>query len=416
LSSTDKSILFLSKKKGSLTEMVDKDNLEISIADIIVTVGNNQFDLAQSRIGTQKFGTHVDSVLKSNKMKVINQIVFNELITGDKLKESGINTDTNIQLPSFLFGQHKIYEFADEKRKKYFVSVEIANTGDVDGIVKASLMGGGGGRGAGGGGGGGGSRGMSSSFEEIYLIPKGANVQVGIVINNAPRMMQIHTYLSKNVPSDILFPLADFEEAPAGFKVQEGLTFLVKEITWVAANELVVDNEDPGFSVVNTAGKKTLKEYILSSRDEEESEMDGSEYKTLSFWRPAPRWTPVLNAMAFGLYTKSVYYKKPGEGNAKARFTAQLTETGRYNLYAMIPPMNFGNFGRNRNNQEEGNYSFLVYHDDGEQEVIVPLDKEEWEWAFLGEFYFSNGEAIVELSDKSTKNIVIADAVKWVKL
>lgn len=432
LSSTDKSILFLSKNKGSLTEMVDKDNLEISIADIIVTVGNNQFALAQSRIGTQKFGMYVDSLLKANKMKVINKNVLNELITGDKQKKSVINTDTIIQLPSFLFGQYKIYEFADEKRKKYFVSVEIANTGTVDGIVKASLFGGGGRGGRGGGGGGGGGRGagggeggggrmggggggMSSSFEEIYLIPKGANVQVGIVINNAPRMMMVHTYLSKNVPSDIRFPLADFDEAPAGFIVKEGLTLLDKEITWVAANEVVVDNEDQGFSVVNTVGKKTLKEYILSSRDEED-EINGSEYKSLSFWRPAPRWTPVLNSMAFGKYTKSIYYKKPGEGNAKAKFKAQLTETGRYKLYAMIPPKNFGNFGRNRNDNVDGDYSFIVYHDDGEQEVIVPLDKEEWEWAFLGEFYFSNGEAIVELSDKTTKNIVIADAVKWVKL
>ncbi|SMO77806.1 ABC-type transport system involved in multi-copper enzyme maturation, permease component [Saccharicrinis carchari] len=420
MSSTDKSILFLSKNTGSLNDMVDKDDLEISIADIIVTVGNNQFAMAQSRLGADRFSVFIDSLLKANKMSSIEHGQLNQIMTGSKEEKSIVDSDSNLRLPSFLFGQSNIYEFTDEKSKKYFVSVEVANRGDTDGIVKVSLLGGGGGRGRGGRGGGrgpGGGRrgGMSAGFEEIYHIPKGENVQVGIVVDNAPRMMQVHTYLSKNVPSYTRFPLADFEEAPAGFVVNEGVMALDREITLVADNELVVDNEDSGFSVVNTSGKKTLKEIILTSRDQED-EMDGSEYKSLSFWRPAPRWTPVLEAMAFGKYTKSLHYKKSGEGGARARFAAQLTQTGRYKVYAMIPPLNFGEFRRNNNRLKEATFSFTVYHDDGEEEMEVPLTDEGWRWASLGEFYFSDGEAVVEISDKTAKRFVIADAVKWVKL
>ncbi|MGQ1787469.1 MULTISPECIES: golvesin C-terminal-like domain-containing protein [unclassified Saccharicrinis] len=423
MSSTDKSILFLNKNKGSLKELVDKDDLEISIADIIVTVGNNQFAIAQSRVGVDNFSTYIDSLLGANKMKVIDQGILNELITGDKHGKNTIDAETSIALPSFLFGESQIYEFKDGNRKRYYVSIEVANQGETDGIVKASLFGGrsgrdgggsrGGGGNRGGGGPGGGRGGMTSSFEEIYLIEKGQNVQIGIVLDNAPRMMSIHTYLSKNVPSDVRFPMADFEEAPAGFSALVGKTPLKKEIKLTQPNEIIVDNENEGFSVVNTSGRKTLKEMILTSQDEENEE-NGSEYKTLSFFRPPARWTPVLNSLAFGEYTKSVSYKKAGDGNAVAQFKAKLGETGRYNLYAMIPSQRLGNF-RGRD-PKDAVYTFTVYHDDGQDMVEVPVDQDDADWAFLGEYYFSEGDAVVELSDKTTKRVVIADAVKWVKL
>ena len=325
LSSTDKSILFLNKNAASLNELADKDDLDISVADIIVTVGNNQFAIAQSRVGIDQFSTYIDSLLGANKMSVIDKTVLNELVTGNKNNEKDINSDSHVQLPSFLFGNSQIYAFKDGNRKRYYASVEIANKGEVDGIVKISLMGGrggggGGNRGGGGPGGGPGGPGgpppgpgsMTASFEEIYLIEKGENVKIGIVLDNAPRMMSIHTYLSKNVPSDIRFPLADFDEAPSSFVAGVGKIPLDREIKLIEDKEVVVDNEDEGFSVVNTTGRKTLKEIILSSRADEEEE-NGSEYKTLSFWRPAARWTPVLNSMAFGEFTKSFSYKKSGD-------------------------------------------------------------------------------------------------------
>ncbi|GAF02313.1 golvesin C-terminal-like domain-containing protein [Saccharicrinis fermentans] len=410
MSSTDKSILFLNKNKGSLKELADKEDLEISIADIMVTVGNNQFAIAQSRVGVDNFSIYIDSLLRTHQMQLIGQASVNKLITGDDGAESTINTNANVELPSFLFGKSQAYEFIDGNRKRYYVSIEVANKGETNGIIKASLQGGRGGRG---GRGGGGRRGMSTSFEEIYLIEKGENVRIGIVVDNAPRMMSIHTYLSKNVPSDTRFPVADFKEAPVGFQAHVGKMPLDKEVSIIQANETIVDNEDEGFSVVNTSGRKTLKEVILTMQDEENVE-NGSEYKTLSFYRPATRWTPVLNSMSFGEFTKSVYYKKAGDGNAVAQFKAKLDVTGRYNVYAMIPSQRLGNF-RGRD-PKDASYIFTVHHDDGEDLVEVPIDQDESEWAFLGEYYFSEGEAIVELSDKTTKRVVIADAVKWVKL
>ena len=55
-----------------------------------------------------------------------------------------------------------------------------------------------------------------------------------------------------------------------------------------------MDNEDEGFSVVNTKGRKTLRDFVLewNANNVDESE---SEYKTMYPWNPADRWTPVLN-------------------------------------------------------------------------------------------------------------------------
>ncbi|WP_143525006.1 golvesin C-terminal-like domain-containing protein [Labilibacter marinus] len=419
MSSTDKSILFLNKSKGSLKELADEEDLEISIADIIVTVGNNQFATAQSRIGSDKFSSFVDSLLQANAMQQIDQEILSQLISDDTEHGNTIDSDTDVELPSFLFGESKVYEFKDGNRKRFYVGLQVANKGNVDGIVKASIMGGRGGGGPRGGRGGGGpggppgGRGMTASYEEIYLIKKGQHVNIGIVLDKAPRMMSVHTYLSKNVPSDTRFPLADFEEAPSSFMPRIGITPLSRKIKLVQDNEIIVDNEHEGFSVVNTTGRKTLKEYILEMKDEENVE-NGSEYKTLSFFRPASRWTPVLNSFAFGEFTKSMSYKKAGDGNAVAQFKGQLSETGRYNVYAMVPSKRMGNF-RNQD-PKDATYTYKVYHDDGESEVKVPIDQDASDWAFLGEFYLSDGEAIVELSDLTTKRVVIADAVKWVKL
>ncbi len=423
LNSTDKSILYLNKNSKSLKELVDIEDLEINVADLMITVGSNQFAIAQSKVGIDDFGSYIDSLLKTNKFKLLDNNNLGNLLKDEELEVSSISTSSNLKLPSFIFGKSLMYEFTDDNRKKYFVSIEIANVGETDGVIKASLMGGGRGNRAGRGGRGGNRerrRGgdrkpgrMSAAFEETYFIEKGEHVRIGIVLNNAPRMLNVHTFLSKNLPSDARFPLADFEKAPNNFKAFVGKYKLDKKITLIEKNEVVVDNENEGFSVVNISGRKTLKEIIRASRDNDNKE-NGSEYKTLSFFRPAPRWTPVLNSMAFGEFTKSFSYKKAGEGNAKAQFKANLVETGRYNVYAMIPSQRIGNF-RNQD-PEDATYIFTVYHDDGEEEVEVAVDKDAASWVLLGEYYFSDGEAVVELSDKTAKNVVVADAVKWVKL
>jgi len=36
-------------------------------------------------------------------------------------------------------------------------------------------------------------------------------------------------------------------------------------------------------------------------------------------------------------------------------------------------------------------------------------------WNLLGSYYFSQGKAKIEITDKTNGNLIVADAVKWVK-
>ncbi len=419
LSGNDKSILFLKKNKKKLVELADEENLKVSIGDLMLSIGNRKFALAQQKIGVDNFSSFIDSLLKKNIGQIIPESAFNKVI-GEEDQNNEI--PTNINLPAFLFGNTNVYEFTNDNKKSYFISIEVANQGEADGLIKASVFGGGRGNRGGGPGGGppgpppGGSGGMTATFEDLFFIPKGKNAKIGIIISNAPRRMSLHTYLSQNVPSDMRISLADFTEAPKGLEAFSGVKIIDHDIKLVRKGEIVVDNEDEGFSVVNTKGRKTLRDYVLewNENNVDESEF---EYKTMYPWNPADRWTPVLNSSFFGKYTKSYVYKESGDGNAKAKFVAQLPESGRYNVYAMIPSRRMGAFGRpGRENTQKGSQLYTVYHDDGEDEVDIEIENDSEEWALLGEFYFSDGEAVVELSDKSERRVVIADAIKWVKL
>ncbi len=421
LSGNDKSILFLKKNKKKLVDLVDEENLKVSIGDLMLSIGNRQFALAQQKIGVDNFSSFIDSLLKTNLGKVIPEVEINKVVeVEDDTQKNQIPGE--IKLPAFLFGNTNVYEFTNDNKKSYFISIEVANRGEADGLIKASVFGGGRGNRGGGGPGGGpggpppGAGGMSASFEDLYFIPKGKNAKIGIIISNAPRMMSLHTYLSQNVPSDMRISLADFTQAPAGLQTFSGVKIIDQEIKLIRKGEVIVDNEDDGFSVVNTKGRKTLRDYV---QEWNENNIDDSEfeYKTMYPWNPADRWTPVLNSSFFGKYTKSYVYKESGDGNAKAKFVAQLPESGRYNVYAMIPSRRMGSFGRpGRDNAQNGSQIYTVYHDDGTDDVEVEIDSDSEEWALLGEFYFSDGEAVVELSDKSERRVVVADAIKWVKL
>ena len=59
-----------------------------------------------------------------------------------------------------------------------------------------------------------------------------------------------------------------------------------------------------------------------------------------------------------------------------------------------------------------GTFHYTVHHNDGVSPIDIDTSQSE-EWALLGSFYFSEGDAVVELSDKSDGRGVYADAIKW---
>ena len=73
----------------------------------------------------------------------------------------------------------------------------------------------------------------------------------------------------------------------------------------------------------------------------------------------------------------------------------------------------FGRRGRESEPNDE--YHYIVHHDDGNEEVVLNLKDTESGWNFLGNFYFSPGPAMIEITNQSSGQIVVADAVKFVR-
>ena len=72
---------------------------------------------------------------------------------------------------------------------------------------------------------------------------------------------------------------------------------------------------------------------------------------------------------------------------------------------------------RGQGNQRGGaqpveDFHFTIHHEDGVDEVELNAASADAGWNEIGTFYFSEGKAVIELSDKSKGRIVYADAVK----
>ena len=115
----------------------------------------------------------------------------------------------------------------------------------------------------------------------------------------------------------------------------------------------------------------------------------------------------------YGEYINSCMYKRAGNGNNKAEWTADIKRPGYYEVYVYIP----GQVGPPWMNRDERYQYYTVKHDDGEDEISIQASGRRSEgWTVLGSFYFSEGKAAVTLSDRGSGNrqMIFADAVKWV--
>ena len=257
------------------------------------------------------------------------------------------------------------------------------------------------------------SRSTSSSSNEInesYYIEGNSTYEIGIVCSNKPVMVTINTLTSQNIPSSLMSRFENYEESTkAPFHG-------IKKINILDNNEdIIVDNEDPGFSIEENIKEVKLKKLFKKT----EKTAPEEKYKSVTPWRPPARWTLTAKGDYYGKYIRSAYYIKGGEGNHKAIWKADIKKSGYYDVYFFKQAEQNFRFGFGRNNQRISspkiNYKVIVDSDDGEDNIDINISDNNEGWIFLGSYYFSQGEAKVILSNKSEATVIFADAVKWVK-
>ena len=396
----------LALTKQNLDEiLVDPERKEI-VNDVLKLKGAYLFKLIENKLETETFEKFISGLLKSNQFKDVKVARVIEDLKKNfnfDLEPEFNNWYQSMELPAYLFGSVESYKVLDKDRTRFQVIFKVTNQEPLNGIISVTFRLGGRGRMFGRGG-------MDQPEEKIYSIKGGQTVEIGVVLDEEPRMMEINTLISKNLPS---VKSQRFEELELKEKVlpYDGVRILDEPIKLVQPGEIIVDNEDPGFEVLSQPTQSFLKKLFNKKSAEDEEEYIG-----YNFWRPPSNWRLTTFSEFYGRYIQSAYYIKKGKGDKKVAWKTEIPESGTYDIYYYVSKMEM-RWGRHgdKKRSEYGQFHFSIQHDDGVDDALLDVDKAEKGWNFLGSFYVSQGETRVELTNESKGRLIYADAVKWVK-
>ena len=251
-----------------------------------------------------------------------------------------------------------------------------------------------------------------------FLIPAKSCKEIRVRNYTIPNFA-VELGLCCNLPDRISIIYNDTEKTE---KDWEGIRDADSSSFRVSPNEIVVDNEDVGFRLVKKGKHKKWGERFLKEQ----------EYKN---WAGVgDEWILVISSSSYGYKIKSAYCKKAGMGEEYAEWMVKIKEPGKYRVAVHIPEYLHatcvGSFLKN------ARLYYQVFSEEGDTYIELDLNEETPGWIDLGTYEFCEGNYFVRLSDKggtdlqpvtktrmlkvksdvTCSQIIIADAVKWIKV
>jgi ABC-type transport system involved in multi-copper enzyme maturation permease subunit len=397
--------------QDSTFEEILADPKQKSIVNNVIKLkGEVLFSIVQWKAGQEEFEKFLRKTLMDYRFKNISFEQFDQMLNdefGIELIPLMDKWFMATSLPGYLFSPIEAVKVKTGERMRTRVTLKVTNFSDTEGIVKFSFrLGGGGGPGRGFGRG---PAGGDAVDKLVYLEPHQTK-DLSYMLDADPRMVTINTMTSQNIPQMIMQNFRSIDEDSRGVPF-EGEIISDVPVRRQAPGEIIVDNEDPQFEVTVTDDISLLEKWIHSSSEGKQK------YSGMNYWRPPTNWTAVTNSDFFGEYVRSAYYIKSGDGSMKARWHVPVSEPGYYDVYYhMYKPRRFGRGGGGRQNEDRGEYQFLIHSDDGQEEQTLSIENAEEGWNHLGSFYFSPDTALIELTNRSESRIIFADAVRLLKL
>ena len=393
--------------ENSFAELLNDPGQLTIIDNVIKMKGEALFSVIKHKAGEEEFDEFMYGFLDKHKFQSTSIQDFNDdikrMFDVDLLPymEDWFNRK---QLPAYLIGPIDAVEVLDKDQLKTMIKFKITNAEPVEGIVSIQFM-------LGGGGGGRGFFGGPSSMNtvtKLVHLEGNQTKQVSYLLDAQPRRVSIKTLTSKNIPSELSFPFSNITEDKKAVPF-EGEQIVAIPVRIAENNEIIQDNEDNGFSIVQPEETSLLRKLLLT-----EDETKGK-YAGFNSWRPPRNWTATTSSGFYGKFIRSAYYIRSGEGDKKAVWKIPLEESGYYSVYTYITKENQRGPGRRGGNEVKGEYEYRIHHDEGDETASVDLKSADDGWNLLGSYYFSSGNVLVELSNKSQSRIVVADAVKIIK-
>ncbi len=422
-------------QKKNFKKLLGSDMANLAQRQVIDAKGKYFFTYLEAVAGSTEFMPFILAEIEKSKYKTLEFSQFSDdfrsrfNFSADSLASSWYVND---KLPGYLIGHVRVIEVQQDDRTRYQLLFDVSNPSSESGMVQISLRAGGrggmGGRGGGGSGMRGGSfalAGRNSATDKFLVVPAGQAMQVGYVLDDQPRAMTVNTMISTNLPNNISYPFPKLEQIK-GFEPIEGMRAIPLILTMSEPGEIIVDNEDTGFSTVGAATVSRMVKWLKINQANPDVP-----YESMRSWRPPTYWTPIIQSGFYGDFIRSAVYAKSGEGDQTVQWATLITKAGYYDVYTYVNPniarmsMRMGGSGQSRNSGPGGGpgqmpeitdeYHFTVVHSEGKEDVTIALKTAETGWNKLGTFYYAEDTARVTMNNKNTGRTVVADAVKWVK-
>jgi len=377
----------------------DPDKKDI-VKSVMELKGETLFSIIKYKAGEEKFDDFLYDFLQRYQFKSVDIKEFIDEVKGKfniDLLEYMKEWFNSKELPAFMFGPVNALNVLKDDEQMTMVNFKVTNTEKEQGVFTVNFRTGGG-RGRGGN--------SSETIEKTVLVEGKQTKDITFLLEGTPRGITFNTLASKNIPNEIRLSLdkilTDNKIIPyEGEKIEEN------PVNLTGRNEIIVDNEDPGFSVTKSTGYKSLLSKILFSYQE----TTDSKYLGFNEWRAPWDWRLTTNSDFYGNSIRSAYYVRSGEGDKKAEWKIPLKKAGYYKVYVYI----YKDDHRRRRDSDKGGYHYTVYSDNGEENIIMEMSSAEAGWNSLGSYHFSSDSAVVELTNQSESRMVIADAVKLEK-
>jgi len=396
----------------SFEELLANKDQEKIVDNLIKLKGDYLFTMIQSKAGDKDFTAFMKNLLNETRFRVLTFDSLDQRLSdefGVTITPYMENWFTDKKLAGFLISPVSAINTKSEDQIRTMVSFIASNTSDADGVIKLTfrLGGFGGGRGR--------TRSAPSSndnISKILFLKPGETKKASYLFDSEPRGLTINTLTSKNIPQTLAQFFGKVEEDLKAVP-KDGEEVTDAKVSDLQPNEMVVDNEDPGFTC--TINNKTSLLYKLVTKEQE----TGLKYAGFNNWRPAIKWTNTTNTAFYGLYVRSAYYIKSGSGDQSATWELPVKEAGTYDIFTYVNPSfggrgGFGPGGRSEN-EDKGEFHYFITHDNGVTEQTLQVEKAQAGWNELGSFYLSPGKAKIVLTNKSARRVVVADAIKIVK-
>lgn len=293
--------------------------------------------------------------------------------------------------PAFILRDMEVLQVTGQERESYQIRFKVYNPSETDGFLSLRFMS------------------YSGAWTERLLVPAGQAYEFRIPSDGLPNSINLKTNISQNIPSGRLYR---FQGTSGTTRDTASGRFPISlEAFQPAPGEIIVDNEDAGFSTQESQQRHKLKDLFRKKPKE------APQYTYLFPVRP--EWTATSMDCCYGDIVRSAMFKKKGTGQATATWRTELPEEGYYeisvwnardeNSYVTIVTEE----GKEEKMGRGQRYTVQAEGQEAEEPVIVDMEAEKNDWVSLGQFYLPAGEVSVTLTDETEGIYVIADAIKF---